>query len=149
QKNNALGQLVDCPHREQAQYIADTDLQAESLLYNFNALTMLEKTLSDFADAQLEDGTFPFVAPTNYEQSDFHIQITEWDLHYGTLLWKLYNASGERRLLETYYGPLRRMVDYFLSKRHPEVGLVPLDKGWHISDWPYPTVEHEGEFLTV
>lgn len=45
QKNNTLGQTVDCPHREQAQYTADTDLQAETLLYNFNALTVLEKTL--------------------------------------------------------------------------------------------------------
>lgn len=149
QKNNVLGQTVDCPHREQAQYIADTDLQAETLLYNFNALSVLEKTLSDFSDAQLADGTFPFVAPTNYDQPDFRIQIPEWDLHYATLLWKLYQASGERRLLETYYGTLKRMIDYFLGKLDAEIGLVPLDKGWHISDWPYPSVEHAGEFLTV
>jgi alpha-L-rhamnosidase len=149
QKNNTLGQIVDCPHREQAQYIADTDLQAEALLYNFNALTVLEKTLSDFADAQLGDGTFPFVAPTNYENSQFKLQIPEWDLHYATLLWKLYEASGQTKLLQTYYEPLRRMVDYFISRMDPVIGLVPLDKGWHISDWPYPSVEHAGEFLTV
>ena len=29
-RNNVLGQVVDCPHREQAQYLADTDLQAET-----------------------------------------------------------------------------------------------------------------------
>jgi len=149
QKNNTLGQTVDCPHREQAQYTADTDLQAELLLYNFAAGTVLTKTLQDFADAQLADGTFPFVAPINYEHPDFHIQIPEWDLHYATLLWKLYNFTGDLKLLEKFYSPMRKMTDYFIGILDGETGLVPLDKGWHISDWPYPTVEHKGEFLTV
>ena len=149
QKNNALGQFVDCPHREQAQYLADTDLQAELLIYNFNALAMLEKTLSDFADAQLADGTFPFVAPTTYEHPDFNIQIPEWDLHFATLLWKLYETSENVELLAAYYEPMIRMVNYFITIIDTTTGLVPLDKGWHISDWPYPSVEHEGQFLTV
>jgi len=149
QKNNMLGQLVDCPHREQAQYLADTDLQSELLIYNFAAVAMLEKTLSDFADAQLEDGTFPFVAPTSYEHPDFNIQIPEWDLHYATLLWRLYEASGDAELLAAYYEPMIRMVNYFIAIKDSNTGLVPLDKGWHISDWPYPSVEHEGQFLTV
>ena len=34
QKNNILGLLVDCPHREQAQYLGDSALQAESIIYN-------------------------------------------------------------------------------------------------------------------
>ncbi|MFC3802576.1 family 78 glycoside hydrolase catalytic domain [Cohnella sp. GCM10012308] len=149
QKNNTLGQTVDCPHREQAQYTADTDLQAETLLYNFDAIDIVDKTLSDFTDAQLADGTFPFVAPVNYEHKDFHIQIPEWDLHYATLMWKLYEASGDAAVLEKHYETARRMADYFVGIRDPKTGLVPLDKGWHISDWPYPTVEHAGEHLTV
>ncbi|WP_256759695.1 alpha-L-rhamnosidase [Cohnella sp. WQ 127256] len=149
QKNNTLGQTVDCPHREQAQYTADTDLQAEALLYNFDALSVIEKTLSDFEDAQLEDGTFPFVAPINYEHPDFNLQIPEWDLHYATLLWKLYEASGDVKVLDTNYGTMRRMTDYFIGILDKDTGLVPLDKGWHISDWPYPSVEHKGQFLTV
>lgn len=149
QKNNVLGQTVDCPHREQAQYLADTDLQAETLLYNFDAAAIVDKTLSDFADAQLEDGTFPFVAPTNYANPDFHIQIPEWDLHFATLLWKLYETTGREAVLRTHYEPLRRILAYFVGKLDPATGLVPLDKGWHISDWPYPSVAHEGEHLTV
>ncbi len=149
QKNNTLGQTVDCPHREQAQYTADTDLQAEALLYNFEAVEVVAKTLADFTDAQLEDGTFPFVAPINYENPDFHIQIPEWDLHYATLMWKAYEASGDVGILKNGYETARRMVDYFLSIRDADTGLVPLDKGWHISDWPYPSVEHKGQFLTV
>ncbi|MFD0710716.1 family 78 glycoside hydrolase catalytic domain [Paenibacillus sp. GCM10027626] len=149
QKNNTLGQPVDCPHREQAQYLADTDLQAENLLYNFGSRQVLEKTLSDFADGQLEDGTFPFVFPSNYEHPDFYLQIPEWDLHFATLLWKVYMATGDERLLEMNYKPACEMIDYYYSTKNAETGLVPLGKGWHISDWPYPTVDHAGEYLTV
>ncbi|MCC3371551.1 alpha-L-rhamnosidase [Cohnella sp. REN36] len=149
QKNNMLGQLVDCPHREQAQYLADSDLQAESLLYNFDARHLLEKVLADFADAQREDGTFPFVFPSNPDHPEFSLQIPEWDLHFCTLLWKHYEFYGDERVLVRYYEPARRMVDYFLGIASAETGLVPLDKGWHISDWPYPTVDHESEFLTT
>ncbi|OIB03705.1 alpha-L-rhamnosidase [Paenibacillus sp. LC231] len=149
QRNNVLGQVVDCPHREQAQYLADTDLQAETLLYNFDAYPVLDKTLQDFADGKLEDGSFPFVFPSNYEHPDFFIQIPEWDLHYATLLWKLYQFSGDTELLSRYYEPLRVMIEGYLSLISPATGLIPVGRGWHISDWPYPTVEHEGEFLSV
>ncbi|WP_408636411.1 family 78 glycoside hydrolase catalytic domain [Paenibacillus baekrokdamisoli] len=149
QKNNTLGQLVDCPHREQAQYLADSDLQAELLLFNFDARHMLEKLLSDFTSAQLEDGTFPFVFPSNYENPEFNLQIPEWDLHYCTVLRKLYFIYGDQRLLTRHYESAKRMVDYYISIIDLEVGLVPIDKGWHISDWPYPSVDHSSNFLTV
>ncbi|WP_020618990.1 alpha-L-rhamnosidase [Paenibacillus daejeonensis] len=149
QKNNMLGQLVDCPHREQAQYLADTELQSELLLYNFDAIAMIDKTLCDFADAQLADGTFPFVAPTTYEHPSFHIQIPEWDLHYATLLWKVYEATGESARLADHYATMTNMIAYYLGIIDSNTGLVPTDKGWHISDWPYPSVDHKGQFLTV
>lgn len=149
QKNNVLGQTVDCPHREQAQYLADTDLQAETLLYNFDARETLRKTLADFADAQLEDGTFPFVAPINYAHKDFHIRIPEWDLHYASLLWKLYESEGDVKLLADCYEPMRRMADAYVRRIDPATGLVPKGGGWNISDWPYPTVEDAGDYLTV
>ncbi|RXZ80500.1 alpha-L-rhamnosidase [Paenibacillaceae bacterium] len=150
QTNNALGQLTDCPHREQAQYLADSDLQAETLLYNFDAgYHAVEKVLSDFADGQSEEGVFPFVYPSNMDDPDFAIQIPEWDLHFCTLLWKLYESSGDKRLLARYYEPARRMVDYYLGIIHPAIGLAPVEKGWHISDWPYPEVDHSSAYLTV
>lgn len=149
QRNNMLGQMVDCPHREQAQYLADTDLQAETLLYNFDAYHLLDKTLQDFADGQLDDGTFPFVFPSNYEHPDFFLQIPEWDLHYATLLWKLYQSSGDVQVLQRHYIPMRAMIDAYMLTLSPDTGLIPIGHGWHISDWPYPSVEHEGEHITV
>lgn len=149
QRNNILGQIVDCPHREQAQYLADTDLQAETLIYNFDAVEMLRKTLTDFADAQLDDGTFPFVAPGNYECEEFRIRIPEWDLHFATLLWKLFETSGDVSDLSAFSSPLFRMLDGYIQRIDPNTGLLPKGEGWNISDWPYPTVDDSGQYLTV
>lgn len=149
QRNNILGQIVDCPHREQAQYLADTDLQAETLTYNFEAVEMLRKTLADFADAQLEDGTFPFVAPGNYECEEFRIRIPEWDLHFATLLWKLFETSGDVSDLSAFSSPLFRMLNGYMQRIDPNTGLLPKGGGWNISDWPYPSVDDSGQFLTV
>lgn len=148
QKNNALGQLVDCPHREQAQYLADADLQAESLLYHFDGAAMVEKVLADFADGQHADGSFPFVYPSNFEHPNFSLKIPEWDLHFILLLWKLFRHTGEEALLERYYLPaertLRRQLGFV-----DESGLVRKTEDWHISDWPYPELEQSGSYYTV
>lgn len=149
QKNNVTGQMVDCPHREQAQYLADSDLQAETFGYNFLNPSVLEKVLSDFHDAQENDGTFPFVFPSNYEHPDFRIKIPEWDLHYCTLLWKIYNLYGDKGILQRYYPTAKRMVDYYLSTIDTATGLIPKSKDWHISDWPYPNIDQSGKFLTI
>ena len=149
QNNNVLGQITDCPHREQAQYLADSDLQAETLLYNFDAHAAVDKVLTDFAGGQLANGTFPFVYPTNYEDPAFHLQIPEWDLHFCSLLWKLYLHTGELHILRRHYPTAVPMVDYYLGIRDTTTGLVPQDKGWHISDWPYPTVDHNDAPLAV
>lgn len=148
QRNNTLGQLVDCPHREQAQYLADSDLQLETFCYNFLNPEVLTKVLQDFADAQLEDGTFPFVFPGNYEHKDFHIKIPEWDLHYITILWKAYYFYNDENVLKNYYPTAKKMILHFIN-RIDETGLIPKSEYWHISDWPYPEVSHEGKYLTV
>jgi len=148
QKNNVLGQVVDCPHREQAQYLADADLQAETLIYNFKAFDVLEKVLSDFADAQKADGTFPFVFPSNVDCTDFNIIIPEWDLHFCTLLWKVYFYSGDPAVIERHLPAAAAMLDAYCS-RIDESGLLPIGEGWHISDWPYPRIEHCGNYLAA
>ncbi|SDS02763.1 alpha-L-rhamnosidase [Paenibacillaceae bacterium GAS479] len=149
QKNNILGQVVDCPHREQAQYLADTDLQAELLLYHFGfAAEMLEKTLTDFTNAQKPDGAFPFVAPTNDDDPGFAIRIPEWDLHFISLLWKVYQISGDTSLITRHYSAAKRSAELWLSLAQTD-GLLPKSEWWHISDWPYPIVDESGSVLTV
>lgn len=158
QKNNVTGQMVDCPHREQAQYLADSDLQAETFIYNFTDFSVLEKVLLDFKDAQKEDGTFPFVFPTNIDNPAFDIRIPEWDLHYVALLWKLYFSYDNMDILSKCYETAKNTMNYYLGLRDT-TGLVlktqttDLSKGgtrnWNISDWPYPNIDNSGKYLTI
>lgn len=149
QKNNTLGQLVDCPHREQAQYLGDSDLQAESLFYYFDAAATVDKTLTDFGYGQQEDGSFPFVYPCSYQLEEFSLKIPEYDLHFCTLLWKLYFFTGKEAYLRRHYPVCRRLMEHVLDHRDPRMGLVPQSRYWHISDWPYPDVDQSGVYLAA
>ncbi len=153
QKNNVVGQTVDCPHREQAQYLADSDLQAETFIYNFTDRPVLEKVLLDFCDAQNTDGTFPFVFPTNTDNSEFNIKIPEWDLHFVTLLWKNYYMYDNEGILQQCYEAAQKNVNYYWTIRDEATGLIPKAEGfpigWNISDWPYPAIDETGDFLAV
>lgn len=153
QKNNVVGQMVDCPHREQAQYLADADWQAETYVYNFEESSVLRKVLLDFRDAQYPDGRLPFVFPTNADNPVYDISIPEWDLHYVTLLWKVYETYADLDLLRNCYDTAVRVADHYWQCRDLETGLVPrgpgFPSGWNISDWPYPNISHRSKYLTV
>lgn len=148
QKNNILGLLTDCPHREQAQYLGDSDIQLESIVTNIKeSESLMEKVLTDFKYEQFPDGRFPFVAPTNFVEP-FRIVIPEYDLYYSSILRKLYNKTKNKEQLLKYLPTLEKVVSYSLSLKD-KTGLLKKTSDWHISDWPYPTVSHEGNYLTV
>jgi alpha-L-rhamnosidase len=149
QKNNAVNQLVDCPHREQSQFMQDTSLQVPTLLFNFDAFPMLNKILQDFTHAQLPDGRMPIVFPTNFRVECLTTVCPEYDLSYIMLLWDLYSYYGDVRILERYYHTARKTLDYSLSKIDSETNLVERGTGWHISDWPSPQVDETSSFLTI
>lgn len=150
QKNNTLNQLTDCPHREQSQYNGDSYLQSETLLYNFNAYPMLKKVLDDFKYGQFHDGRFPFVFPSNFECEDFCLNIPEYDLYYGCILWTVYDFYYDVDILKLYYPTLQKILQYFINKIDSKYGLVERAAGWHISDWPYSQVDDENvSHLTV
>lgn len=153
QKNNVVGQMVDCPHREQAQYLADSDWQADTFSYNFPEASVLRKVLLDFRDAQYPDGRFPFVFPTNTDNPVYDISIPEWDLHYVTMLWKVYYLYEDTEMLRICYDTAARVADHYLQCADPKTGLVPrgpgFPDGWNISDWPYPNISHRSKYLTV
>jgi alpha-L-rhamnosidase len=55
--------MTDCPHREKLGWLEQTHLNGPSLRYNFDMAALLQKTMNDMADAQLENGFVPNIAP--------------------------------------------------------------------------------------
>lgn len=148
--NNTIGLLADCPHREQAQYLGDSDLQAEFLLMNFkHGRALIEKVLQDFRLSQLEDGGFPFVAPGNYHHPDFHIRITEYDYFYLFLMEKLYRFTNDPTVIKPYMETAAKLCALIEKKYDDGMQLIRKDDHWHINDWPYPDVDMNGDYLTA
>jgi alpha-L-rhamnosidase len=148
QTNNTLGLLVDCPHREQAQYLGDSALQAESIVYNvIERHVLLEKVLQDFSDVQESNGSFPFVAPGNTKIAEFSLKIPEYDLYFIDLLEQRYRIDRDQSILSHFQETVTHLLDGYIA-RIDSSGLVRKNADWHIADWPYPTVDQTGDYLT-
>lgn len=155
QKNNIMGILVDCPHREQAEYLGDSLMQSRLLCYNFpGARELLRKVLQDFADTQLYEGDFPFVAPVDWTPgSSFMLKMPEYDLLYPEILWQLWKFYADWDALGRFYPTAAKTAAFYLSVRDAD-GLIPkvIREGepvMHISDWPYSSIDEEGDALFV
>lgn len=149
QKNNILGQLVDCPHREQAQYLGDSLLQSLAISYNIvERRSLISKVLDDFMDAQYPDGTFPFVSPGNTDIDDFSLKIPEYDLYFIELVYQRYQLDYDLNIINKYQGAMIRLINHYLSKIDKHLKVVKKNKEWHISDWPYPKVDESKNYLT-
>ena len=150
QKNAIQGILVDCPHREQAQYIADSLMQTHLLIYNFpDAPALMRKVLRDFADNQYTEGYFTWNAPMDVNLDGQHLlRMPEYDLMYPTLLRDLWFYTGDMESVRIYYPVAAKMTAYYLAQRD-KTGLMPKPSGpvMHISDWPYSEIDENSKYL--
>lgn len=150
QKNAIIGALVDCPHREQAQYLGDSLLQSRLLYYNFpDAPALMRKVLLDFADSQALEGYFAWNSPLDLNIHGPHLlRMPEYDLMYPTILYDLWFYAGDRQSVERFYPAAAKMTAYYLSRRD-STGLMPRIPApcMHISDWPYSLIDDQGDYL--
>lgn len=135
-QSNAFSVLTDCPHREKLGWLEQTHLNADTVFYNLDAVTLYRKMLADIQDAQLDSGLVPEIAPefvafVNKDGSDsIFRESPEWGSAIVLSMWAAYRYSGDRRLLEVGYEAMRRYARY-LESRRLEDGM--LDHG--LGDW--------------
>ncbi len=150
QKNAIIGVLVDCPHREQAQYIADSLMQTHLLFYNFpDAPALARKVLRDFADSQSIEGYLAWNSPLDWNLNGrLLLRMPEYDLMYPTLLRDLWFFAGDGESVREYYPVSARIAAYYLAQRDG-TGLMPKPDGpvIHISDWPYSFIDENDTYL--
>lgn len=150
QKNAIQGILVDCPHREQAQYIADSLMQTHLLVYNFpHAAALMRKVLRDFADNQYTEGYFTWNAPMDVNLDGRQLlRMPEYDLMYPTLLKDLWFYGDDMASVREFYPAAAKMTAHYLAQRD-KTGLMPKPTGpvIHISDWPYSEIDENSKYL--
>jgi alpha-L-rhamnosidase len=103
---------------------------AGTACYAADVQTFFRKWLVDLSDSQREDGQYPMVAPLKVAGGDGG---PGWADAGVVVPWALYEAYGDRAVLETQYPSMQKFVEFLLS-RSDEPGVPP--KEFHcFGDW--------------
>ena len=140
-RSNIVSLMTDCPHREKLGWLEETHLMGPSILYRYNLQTLFRKVCQDMAEAQLDDGMIPDIAPeyTRFVQGFFW--SAEWSSACVQLPWLLYRWYGDEQTFAVQYETMNKYVRYMASIRDDK-GLVKAGLGdWY--DWS-PERSHAG-----
>ncbi|MDW5592748.1 glycoside hydrolase family 78 protein [Conexibacter stalactiti] len=111
QRGNFLSIPTDCPQRdERLGWLADTQVFAATALRNMDCTAFLAKWLQDVRDAQADDGAFPDVAPLPPDYDVLSHGAPGWGDAGVIVPWLVWQASGDRRVLEQAYPSMERWM---------------------------------------
>ena len=126
--SNLFGYPTDCPQREKNGWTGDAQINVETGLYNFDAITVYEKWLADLRDEQQPNGILPSIVPTGgwgYEWGNG----PDWTSAIAIIPWNVYLFYGDKQLLADCYDNIKRYVDH-IDRLYP-TGLTT----WGLGDW--------------
>jgi len=119
QRSNMMSLMTDCPHREKLGWLEETHLNGPALRYNFDMAALLQKSMSDMADSQLENGFVPNIAPEYFMAQPRIDQpfrnSPEWGGAFLMVAWQQFQFDGDIALLRRYYDDMKRYVAFLGS----------------------------------
>jgi hypothetical protein len=129
------GMTVDCPHRERLGYGGDGHTSLEIALDTFASDGFFAKWARDWCDVQRPDGGIYHTAPTMGGGGG-----PGWSGFILTMPWEVYQAYGDRRILEQVYPSGRRWLDFLQAHVGADGLLAPLPGGYwlFLGDWLTP-----------
>lgn len=116
---------TDCPQREKNGWTGDAHLAAETGLYNYDTASSYTKWIQDIQDEQKPEGEIPGIVPTagwGYGWGNG----PAWDSAYPLISWRLYEFSGDLRILEKNYDNFKRYVDYLTRRSEDHIVSIGL-----------------------
>ncbi|MEZ5103525.1 MAG: family 78 glycoside hydrolase catalytic domain [Draconibacterium sp.] len=126
--SNLFGYPTDCPQREKNGWTGDAQINIETGLYNFDAITVYEKWMADHRDEQQPNGVLPAIVPTDgwgYTWANG----PDWTSTIAIIPWNIYLFYGDARILEENYETLRKYIDH-IAEKYP-TGITD----WGLGDW--------------
>ncbi|HYG22049.1 MAG TPA: family 78 glycoside hydrolase catalytic domain [Verrucomicrobiae bacterium] len=115
QRANMVSVLTDCPHREKLGWLEQYHLNGPAIRYEFDMARMFTKGMNDMADAQLENGLVPNIAPEFTEFKGAFRSAAEWGSAFIIVPWQQYQFCGDVHLLRTHYADMKRYFAYLES----------------------------------
>jgi hypothetical protein len=116
QRANMVSVLTDCPHREKLGWIEQYHLNGPAIRYEFDMARMFTKGMNDMAEAQLESGLVPNIAPEFTEFKGAFRSAAEWGAAFILVPWQQYEFCGDAALLERHYPAMRRYFAWLESR---------------------------------
>ncbi|WP_159885681.1 alpha-L-rhamnosidase [Paenibacillus puerhi] len=159
QKTNMLSIPMDCPQRERAGWTGDIQVFAPTSAFNMDVLAFLTRWLRNLALEQMPNGEVPNGVP--YHKSFIHIGHTlmgkdssaGWGDAVIIVPWALYEAYGDIKMLEEFYEPMVKWIDYIrrtaeneMPDNYEQMDDVQKERqkylwntGYHFGDWLMPS----------
>jgi alpha-L-rhamnosidase len=122
QRMNFIDIPTDCPQRdERLGWTGDAQIYAHTATLNADVQAFFTKWLTDLLDAQRADGQLPMVAPLKVAGDDGGPAWADAGVIVPLVM---YQAYGDRRLLERQYPSMKKFLD-FCEQRSGEDCLPP------------------------
>lgn len=134
-RSNYKGMPVDCPQRnERMPWLGDRTTGALGESFIFDNSKLYAKWLDDIADAQLETGAIPDVAPAYWR---YYSDNITWPAAYILIAGYLYDQFGDVAPMRRHYPSMKSWLNYMREKYFVD-GIMTKDK---YGDWcaPRPT----------
>jgi alpha-L-rhamnosidase len=135
QKGNFLDVPTDCPQRdERLGWTGDAQAFAPTASFNFETAGFYEKWLKDLALDQQDDGAVPHVIPNILSRATRKGDSASagWADVAVVVPWTVYQAFGDRRVLEEQYPSMKAWVEY-MRKEAGEKYIW--SSGFTFGDW--------------
>jgi alpha-L-rhamnosidase len=116
QRSNLMSVITDCPHREKLGWLEQYHLHGYALRYEWDMAAIYVKGMGDMAQAQLDNGLVPDIAPEYTVFDGGFRDSPEWGSSFVIVPWQQYESTGDTSLLATYYDRMKRYCDYLQSK---------------------------------
>jgi hypothetical protein len=131
QLNCAFDALVDCPAREQAQWIGDMRIQSMAMMYAFGDSALHERGIRQVAQSQSADGSLHAHPPADIPGH----RLPDFMLSWVGNLQDHYQQTGRLDLVRECLPTMHRLFDFF--ERHETDGglLGGFDGFWVFLDW--------------
>ena len=113
QRGNFIDIPTDCPQRnERLGWTGDAQVFARTASFNYRVHSFFSKWLKDLAADQYPDGSVPYVVPNVRNNGQCS---PGWGDAATVIPWEIYQAYGDKRILETQYESMKAWVSYMDS----------------------------------
>ncbi len=130
QRGNYLSVPTDCPQRdERLGWMGDAEVFARTATYNADVAAFFTKWLVDVDDGQSAEGAFSDVSPNTGTGA----AAPGWGDAGVICPWTMYQAYGDKRLLEQHLPAMIKWVDYL--NQHSDGFIRDRDRGSDYGDW--------------